>query len=202
MHHRLCALLLLSLPALACSLDRGGIAAPPGPCGDSACAPSSDGGSPHDVLTGDGGSLIDPPALDAGAPPPADACGDGACAPDESCDACAIDCGTCPPPPPVDATPPSFEGADRVDAVSRRECMVEWRAASDESTPSDAIVYEIHVTPRGTAFDFTAPAAITAPGATSHVLAVGTGRVEIVVRAVDAAGNRDANERKRACDPR
>ncbi|UJR85887.1 c-type cytochrome domain-containing protein [Sandaracinus amylolyticus] len=151
-------------------------------------------------------SRFDPATCGAPVGPPAgacDVCGDGACGVSESCGSCVIDCGCEPPPPERDVTAPVFEGARDTESPSPTQCVVSWRPAVDDVSPPEAIVYQVFVGPRDTALDLSRPVAITAPGATSQVVTVAPGdRVDVVVRAVDAAGNRDANLRARECDGR
>ncbi|AKF10708.1 c-type cytochrome domain-containing protein [Sandaracinus amylolyticus] len=151
-------------------------------------------------------SRFDPTTCGAPVGPPrgaCDECGDGVCGVTESCGSCVIDCGCEPPPPERDVTAPAFEGARDAESPSPAQCVVSWRPAVDDVTPSEAIVYEVFAGPRDTVPDLSRPVAVTAPGATSHVLAIGPGeRVDVVVRAVDAAGNRDTNLRARECDGR
>lgn len=95
-----------------------------------------------------------------------------------------------------DVAAPSFGGLTSAVSTSPTEIELSWSAASDNVTPSSAIVYDIYLanTTRGQDFDG-APAATTGPGETSFTLDGLTPetRYYIVVRARDGAGNRDSN---------
>ncbi len=118
---------------------------------------------------------------------PAD-CGDGVCGAGESCGSCPADCAC------DDTTPPVFGGIDDADGAP---CVLQWTAATDDVTPSASIVYRVYRLGAGGGLT---PAQETAPGATSATLSV-TARTDFVVRAVDQAGNEDANLRERDCRP-
>jgi hypothetical protein len=79
-----------------------------------------------------------------------------------------------------------------------------WKPASDDATPADRIVYDIYsATTRG-GEDFTKPTWTTPPGATSFRTPglPSHGEAYFVVRARDAAGNRDSNIRElKGVDP-
>jgi len=106
-----------------------------------------------------------------------------------------------------DHTPPVFGGLDRAttcipgpvggDRLSRYH--LSWRTARDDRTPRSRIVYDIYMatTPGGQSFAH--PTYTTAAGATSFATPP-LSSVEqhyFVVRARDAAGNRDRNRRER-----
>jgi len=98
--------------------------------------------------------------------------------------------------PGADTTAPTFAGLTRacpggIYGENGAPYTLEWPAATDDVTPQSSIVYDIYTASSSDAFDFTTPKATTAPGATSYGLT--TKDTHFIVRARDAAGNRDAN---------
>jgi hypothetical protein len=94
--------------------------------------------------------------------------------------------------PAADTTPPTFDGASIGDHPGSGEIVLTWAPAQDDQSPPSAISYLVFmsVTPGGE--DFTNPTLVTAPGATSAViahLAKATLPRYFVVLARDAAGN-------------
>jgi hypothetical protein len=75
--------------------------------------------------------------------------------------------------------------------------MLSWRAATDPTTPSPGIVYDIYYSPTPGGEDYTDPTWTTAPGATSWTADVGPGPAYFVVRARDRAGREDQNRIER-----
>jgi hypothetical protein len=75
-----------------------------------------------------------------------------------------------------------------------------WRPATDNVTPSAAIVYEIYQAAAPDGEDFSSPTYTTPPGATSFVTPAlpDNSTYYFVVRARDRAGNRDTNTIERA----
>ncbi len=70
-----------------------------------------------------------------------------------------------------------------------------WKAATDPITPSSALVYEVFLATTPGAEDYAQPTWTTAPGVTSFTTPdlPHSGPVYFVVRARDAAGNKDGN---------
>lgn len=97
-----------------------------------------------------------------------------------------------------DTTPPVFDGCDDAEVTGDR-CVMAWELATDDTTPTDQIVYEIYAAPED--HPFGDPVLVTAPGALGASLdGLDTGRDwDVSVRAVDRAGNRDSNMRVRTC---
>jgi hypothetical protein len=84
-------------------------------------------------------------------------------------------------------------GAPRMVPPSR-SYTVGWDAATDPTTPSDKIVYDIYESSTSGAENFSSPLASTGPGQTSYSGSPpGSGAAYFVVRARDAAGHRDGN---------
>jgi hypothetical protein len=112
-----------------------------------------------------------------------------------------------PPPGPggVDTTPPIFAGLTDALACSpgpsapRYTYTLTWSPASDNVTPSTAIVYDIYQATSPSGEDLARPSYTSAPGVTSYrtpELAPAT--YHFLVRARDEASNRDANTVERA----
>lgn len=90
--------------------------------------------------------------------------------------------------------PPVFFGLSSVE-VERDGIRLKWATAVDNATASSDIVYEIYWSDMSGAQDLSRPGATTEPGAGRHLV---TGlspetRYYFIVRAVDAAKNRDQN---------
>jgi hypothetical protein len=103
------------------------------------------------------------------------------------------------PSPPPDTEPPTFAGLTRADSLADH-CHLTWSFATDNVTITTHIVYNIYTAPEGTPIDFTTPQSSTAPGATSADIGFDTaGTFDVVVRAVDEAGNIDSNLEVRQC---
>lgn len=73
-----------------------------------------------------------------------------------------------------------------------------WHAARDDRTPPSRIVYLVYRATSSGDESFARPTWVTSPGATSFTTPPlpSTGTFYFVVRARDAAGNRDRNERE------
>jgi hypothetical protein len=82
----------------------------------------------------------------------------------------------------------------------RSSYRLTWQPATDNDTPSAAIVYDVYQATAPGGEDFSRPTHSTAPGATSFVTAElpADSAYYFVVRARDAAGNRVANTVERA----
>lgn len=72
--------------------------------------------------------------------------------------------------------------------------QLSWNPATDPTTPSSAIVYDIYYSTTSGAENFSSPSWTSSPGATSDTVTVsGGGPAYFVVRARDAAGHEDDN---------
>jgi hypothetical protein len=107
-----------------------------------------------------------------------------------------------------DVTSPKFDGLIRATtcipgpvggSVRSSPYSLTWKAATDDATLSSAIVYEIYEAHESGAEDFAHPTYVTDPGATTFVTPALPDNVPhyFVVRARDAAGNRDRNTTER-----
>ena len=103
-----------------------------------------------------------------------------------------------------DARPPKFAGLLRATTcipgpiggpVRSSPYALTWDPASDDVTPRREIVYEVYEAPTSGAEDYANPTYLTDPGATTFVTPPLPDDVPhyFVVRARDAAGNRDRN---------
>lgn len=103
---------------------------------------------------------------------------------------------------PNDGTPPTFDGlATAIVDGTLRTADLSWPAATDDQTPQGAIVYDVFESTTAGQYAFDAPPkATTPPGATSIKLTDLTPRQSLnwVVRARDAAKNRDANTKEQS----
>ena len=107
-------------------------------------------------------------------------------------------------PTPTPSGGPAFAGiktatlctsgtAPRV-APPSRTYSVSWNPATEPSTPSDKIVYDIFYSSTPGGENFAAPLATTGPGQTSYSGTLpGSGAAYFVVRARDTAGREDTN---------
>jgi Fibronectin type III domain len=96
----------------------------------------------------------------------------------------------------TDTTAPVFAGVQTVTGTDRDKLLVSWNPAADNA--SGPITYRIFYSTTQGGEDFTTPSAVSAPGDTEIAL---SGLAEatpyfVVVRAVDAAGNSDRNDRE------
>lgn len=107
-----------------------------------------------------------------------------------------------------DLTPPKFAGLSRATTcipgpvagpVRNSPYALTWDQASDNVTPQGEIVYEIYVANAAGTEDFAHPSYVSDPGATMFVTPPLPDNVPqyFVVRARDAAGNRDRNKVER-----
>ncbi|HEY2006744.1 MAG TPA: hypothetical protein VGG87_09850 [Solirubrobacteraceae bacterium] len=110
---------------------------------------------------------------------------------------------TSPSPAPSPGGGPTFAGiksatlceagAPKV-APPTRSYTVSWDAATDPSTPSNKIVYDIYYSSTSGGENFSSPLATTGPGDTAYSGSLpGSGSAYFVVRARDAAGREDSN---------
>lgn len=95
-----------------------------------------------------------------------------------------------------DQTPPVFEGARSAAAVSDSTIRVTWDPATDDRTITSDLVYHVFVGTAAGAENYSTPAIVSAPGATTAFVG-GLERAPtkyfFVVRAHDGAGNEDEN---------
>jgi hypothetical protein len=98
-------------------------------------------------------------------------------------------------PESSDVAGPVFGGVKRVTAVSDSELNVTWDAATDDTTLPSSIAYRVFVAELGAVTDFSVPYTTTPAGATATtVVGLRAGvEYEVIVRAVDLAGNEDDN---------
>ena len=100
---------------------------------------------------------------------------------------------------PADTTAPTFAGVTGAATVSSSAIALAWNPASDDITPAAALVYDVYRARAAGGQDFAAPTYTSAPGA-SGLVAGGLDPLttyHFVVRARDAAGNRDGNGAER-----
>lgn len=95
--------------------------------------------------------------------------------------------------------PPVFGGLTSVTATSTSVTLF-WSPATDDVSQQAAIVYDIYISASSGGQNFSAPDFTTPAGATSHTITTGLTpgtTYYFVVRAKDAAGNRDSNTAER-----
>jgi len=103
-----------------------------------------------------------------------------------------------------DRGPPVFAGLARavtcipgpvVEPARSVSYTLGWKGAEDDSTPAGSIVYDVYQATSAGAEDFAMPTYTTKPGATTFTTPAlpGDTTYYFVVRARDAAGNRDVN---------
>jgi hypothetical protein len=108
-----------------------------------------------------------------------------------------------------DITPPRFAGLERattcvpgpVGGTTRyTPYHLEWKPAVDDGTSAGELVYDVYEALTAGGEDFSKPSYTTQPGATSFSTPPLPNNVShfFVVRAVDKAGNEDANDVERA----
>ncbi len=99
-----------------------------------------------------------------------------------------------------DTTPPVFAGLGSATAVSDTQIQLNWEAASDNETAPNDIVYHIYRSSISGSYNFGSPVHTTSPGATSFTVGglSPSSTHYFVVRAQDAAGNRDTNTVERS----
>jgi hypothetical protein len=102
-----------------------------------------------------------------------------------------------------DATPPVFAGVKKATGSGAHDVTVEWDAATDNGSAASEIHYEVFATTTQGGEVFTTPSATTQPGAlTAKVSGLPEATpVFVVVRAVDASGNRETNKKEVATAP-
>ena len=94
----------------------------------------------------------------------------------------------------ADSTAPTFAGATGLTVQALTSMTVGWSAGDDDVTAPADLVYRVYRGAAAGGEDFTTPLATTAAGDTSYADATATaGKFFYVVRAVDEAGNEDAN---------
>jgi len=116
------------------------------------------------------------------------------------------------PPPGGDLVPPNFSGLERAFACTpgpqrpgeTTPYTLSWQPASDNTTPTSDIVYDIYYATTAGSEDFAHPTWTTPPGATSFRTPglLSHGDAYFVVRARDTAGNEDTNtHEQKGVDP-
>jgi hypothetical protein len=95
----------------------------------------------------------------------------------------------------IDVTPPSFSGVEGAIARSNSELFVWWKDASDDLSKPGEISYMVFVSVQPGVYDFSSPATVAGPGATSCILGglERNRRYYVAVKARDAAGNTEGN---------
>jgi len=95
----------------------------------------------------------------------------------------------------TDKTPPVFSGISSIDSITTTSMTLSWSAATDNVTPQENIQYLIYMSTTSGGENFTTPNFTTAAGATSfNVTSLNPDTTFFfVVRAMDEAGNIDAN---------
>jgi hypothetical protein len=165
------------------------------------------------------GASYDPDACAEPDPPACSECGDGICADGHDCASCPEDCGPCGDNGNgngngngnADRTPPTFAGIASIDELEPDTCVLSFAPAQDDVTLPDEIAYEAYAALRGEPIDDTGqPVAIARGGDLEFddgglimLVQLEPGeRYDLLVRAVDEAGNRDDNEEVDDCDLR
>ncbi len=94
-----------------------------------------------------------------------------------------------------DTQPPAFGGVAGATAVSSSQIDLSWTAATDDASASADIVYLVYMSTTSGGQNFTTPDFTTAPGATTYSVTglSSSTTYYFVVRAMDEAGNIDAN---------
>lgn len=97
---------------------------------------------------------------------------------------------------PPDEIPPTFSGATALTPTTPTSLNVSWAPATDDQTASQDVAYDVYLKKGSGLPSFSTPTLTTLPGRTSAELLGLTPGSEhsVVVRARDAAGNRDENE--------
>jgi hypothetical protein len=98
--------------------------------------------------------------------------------------------------PAADTTPPTFAGVTGATPGGASAVTLTWSAATDDQTPSAAIVYFVYVKNQLSTFDFSKPVLVTDPGVTTVTVPYLYDPSLVYtfdVRARDAAGNFDMN---------
>ncbi len=87
----------------------------------------------------------------------------------------------------------TFDGVTSVSPVSKSSLQVTWAPATASLTPTNQIVYNVYASLEAGKENFTAPTAVSPPGATSLVVGnlMDNTTYYVVVRAVDQEGNTD-----------
>jgi hypothetical protein len=99
-----------------------------------------------------------------------------------------------------DTSSPVFAGVQTVAASGATTLLATWNPAVDTGCPASAITYNVYSATASGGEDFTTPTVTTAAGALQATMSGLTSgqRYYVVVRAVDAAGNSDANTFERS----
>ncbi|MFO0677471.1 MAG: hypothetical protein U0169_13130 [Polyangiaceae bacterium] len=96
---------------------------------------------------------------------------------------------------PKDTTPPTFGGAKAATATGDTSVVISWNSASDDTSSASRIAYRVFLAKGDGTYDYGSPVHVSPAGATTAtVLALRPlSENTFVVRAVDEAGNMDAN---------
>jgi hypothetical protein len=99
-----------------------------------------------------------------------------------------------------DTSSPTFAGVQSVTATGINSLLVTWNPATDTGCPSSLITYSIYYATTSGGESYATANAVTTAGATDFTLTnLAPGQTYyVVVRAVDAAGNSDANTYERS----
>ena len=94
-----------------------------------------------------------------------------------------------------DSNPPRFAGVTKLTAATSRTLRLEWKPAHDKGATPEEISYRAYVADASGKQNFKKPSATSAPGETSVLVEKMSPLTDyyVVVRAVDADGNEDAN---------
>jgi hypothetical protein len=98
----------------------------------------------------------------------------------------------------ADTTPPRFDGCKTAVADTAGSAVLSWDAATDDTTPHEAISYDIYGAANDAALDFTKPLLTTTGRSSATVSGIAANTTwHFVCRARDFSGNRDANVTER-----
>ncbi len=99
--------------------------------------------------------------------------------------------------PELDETPPLFNGIETADSLEN-SIDLSWFEATDNVTPSSAIIYLVYMSTTPGGQDFTMPGFVTPAGSTGYTVSgLDPGTYCFVVRAKDEAGNIEENIREK-----
>jgi hypothetical protein len=93
------------------------------------------------------------------------------------------------------AIAPTFAGASAAAPSSPTAAFLSWQPATEADTPPSDMRYRVYLSPSKSAMDYSKPVATTVGGATSFYLTAldSATTYSVAVRALDPAGNSDAN---------
>jgi hypothetical protein len=100
--------------------------------------------------------------------------------------------------PGPDTTAPRFDGCKAAVADTAGSAIVSWESATDDTTPSTQIAYDIYASTNEAGFDFSKPVATKTSGTSTSVTGLASDTTwRFVCRARDFTGNRDENLNQR-----